>query len=62
MSDRELRYRDRGADPASMTDEEIRKELAWLSQSNASGLPGREIEGRKWRLSWELKYRTGGGE
>lgn len=62
MSDRELRYRDRGADPATLTDDEIRRELVWLSGTEACGFPGWEIEARKWRLSAELRYRNGSGE
>lgn len=57
MPDRELRYGDRRADPASMTEEQIRAELKYLSGSDACGFPQWEIEARKWRLEFEIEFR-----
>ena len=60
MSERERRYQDRGADPATLSDAEIRKELDWLSGTKACGFREWEIEARKWRLKFEIRFREQG--
>jgi hypothetical protein len=46
------------ANPETLTPEEIEAELAALKLSE----PGWEVEARRWRLTWEQKFRqTNGG-
>jgi hypothetical protein len=43
--------------PAQMTESEIEAELATLKLSE----PGWEVEARRWRLTWEQKFRQANG-
>ena len=44
--------------PTKLTNEQIEAELAALKLSE----PGWEVEARRWRLTWELKFRKEASE